>query len=183
MAKRRMISKDILRNDAFISMSAYAQALYMHLLIDADDDGFVPSARGIATMLGFDKAVLKELTDNRYLLYDSEDSVYIIKHWRMFQQIRADRYTPTTYVEAKTRLKVDDKGAYIEGSKAGNPVPEPPVAKESENKKTSKMSAKNGGQKCGHSLVKYSSVKNSYKGRNYTDEELESLYKKMEDEK
>ena len=40
MADRRMLSKRITDNDNFISLSASAQALYMHLVMSADDEGF-----------------------------------------------------------------------------------------------------------------------------------------------
>ena len=38
MADRRMLSKKITDHDNFISLSASAQALYMHLCMSADDE-------------------------------------------------------------------------------------------------------------------------------------------------
>ena len=40
MANRRMLSKFVFENDDFLDMPAESQALYAHLVINADDDGF-----------------------------------------------------------------------------------------------------------------------------------------------
>lgn len=48
MANRRMFSLDVVDTDRFLDMSASAQALYFHLGMRADDDGFVSSPRKIA---------------------------------------------------------------------------------------------------------------------------------------
>ena len=51
MANRRMFSLDVVDTDRFLDMSASAQALYFHLGMRADDDGFVSSPRKIATVI------------------------------------------------------------------------------------------------------------------------------------
>lgn len=43
MANRRMFSLDVVDTDAFIDMPVTAQALYFHLGMRADDDGFISS--------------------------------------------------------------------------------------------------------------------------------------------
>ena len=40
MGQRRMMSKLITDDDNFINLSSSAQALYMHLVMAADDEGF-----------------------------------------------------------------------------------------------------------------------------------------------
>ena len=40
MAEKRMLSKKVLDTDAFLDMPLSAQALYFHLVINADDEGF-----------------------------------------------------------------------------------------------------------------------------------------------
>ena len=40
MAEGRMLTKRITDDDNFLTLSASAQALYLHLLMSADDDGF-----------------------------------------------------------------------------------------------------------------------------------------------
>ena len=41
MAEKRMFSKKIVSSDAFLEMPLSSQALYFHLAMYADDDGFV----------------------------------------------------------------------------------------------------------------------------------------------
>lgn len=55
MADKRMFSKKVVESDMFIEMPASSQALYFHLGMNADDDGFVSNPRTIARMLGSSK--------------------------------------------------------------------------------------------------------------------------------
>ena len=45
MANRRMFSKDVVETDKFLNMPLTSQALYFHLGMEADDDGFVASPK------------------------------------------------------------------------------------------------------------------------------------------
>lgn len=113
MAERRMFSKRIIDSDAFLDMPLSTQALYFHLSMRADDDGFVSNPRRIRTMVGASEDDLKLLIAKRFLL-TFESGVVVIKHWRIHNYINPDRYTPTTYVEEKATLALDDKKAYTE---------------------------------------------------------------------
>lgn len=113
MAERRMFSKRIVDSDAFLDMPLSTQALYFHLSMRADDDGFVSNPRRIRTMVGASEDDLKLLIAKRFLL-TFESGVVVIKHWRIHNYINPDRYTPTTYVEEKSTLTLDDKKAYTE---------------------------------------------------------------------
>lgn len=113
MAERRMFSKRIIDSDAFLDMPLSTQALYFHLSMRADDDGFVSNPRRIRTMVGASEDDLKLLIAKRFLL-TFESGVVVIKHWRIHNYINPDRYTPTTYVEEKATLVLDDKKAYTE---------------------------------------------------------------------
>ena len=68
MAVRRMFSVNIVNSDAFLELPAGAQALYFHLNMRADDDGFVNSPRGVMRMAGAAEADLQRLIDKGYLL-------------------------------------------------------------------------------------------------------------------
>ena len=52
MAQRRMFSPQITESDAFIEMSLSSQALYFHLCMNADDDGFVKNPKSIQRLVG-----------------------------------------------------------------------------------------------------------------------------------
>lgn len=52
MADRRMFHKNVVESDAFLDMPTSAQALYFHIGMYADDDGFVNGPRRIARLIG-----------------------------------------------------------------------------------------------------------------------------------
>ena len=108
MANRRMFSLDVVDTDKFLDMSASAQALYFHLGMRADDDGFVSSPRKIAKVsnCGIDDLTL--LAAKGFII-TFESGVVVVKHWRENNYIRTDRYKPTRYTEeAKMLEKVGD---------------------------------------------------------------------------
>ena len=111
MAERRMFSKKITDDDNFVMLSSSAQALYFHLSMQADDDGFCNQVN--ASMFKAHASVedLKSLLERRYV-YQFEDGVIVIKHWRMANALRKDRYTPTSFQEDFAKLDIKDNGAY-----------------------------------------------------------------------
>ena len=113
MAERRMFSKKIIDSDAFLDMPLSTQALYFHLSMRADDEGFVGNPRRIRSMIGASEDDLKLLIAKRFILV-FESGVVVIKHWRIHNYINPDRFTPTTYVEEKKTLTFDEKKAYTE---------------------------------------------------------------------
>ncbi len=113
MADRRMMSKRITDTDAFQEMPMTAKYLYCELVWAADDDGFVGNPRTIMRKIGVTDDDMRILIAKRYVLI-FESGVIVIKHWRIHNYIQKDRYKPTTYVEEKSTLALDDKGAYIE---------------------------------------------------------------------
>lgn len=52
MANKRMFSKAIIDSDMFLDMPKSAQALYFHLGMRADDDGFLDNAKKIMRSIG-----------------------------------------------------------------------------------------------------------------------------------
>ena len=111
MANKRMFSMNILDSDAFLDMPLSAQALYLHLNMRADDDGFISNPNRIRRLIGANEDDLKLLLAKRFLLA-FEDGVMVIKHWRMHNTIRADRYTPTSYQEELSSLLLKDNKSY-----------------------------------------------------------------------
>ena len=113
MAQRRMFSLKIVNTDAFIEMPLSAQALYFHLGMNADDDGFVSNARRVQKLVGAADDDMKILLMKRFILaFDS--GVVVIKHWRINNFVRGDRYTPTLYQEEKRQLYVKQNGVYTD---------------------------------------------------------------------
>ena len=113
MAERRMFTQKIIDSDAFLDMPLSAQALYFHLNMRADDDGFVNNPKKIQRVIGASEDDLKILIAKRFIL-TFETGVIVIKHWRMHNFVRKDRYNPTTYQEEFKSLTVKENGSYTE---------------------------------------------------------------------
>ena len=86
----------------------------------ADDDGFVSSPKAIMRQCGASTDDMNVLLSKKYIL-SFESGVIVIKHWRMNNYLRSDRYQPTTYLEEKSTLALDQKGAYIDAESHGIP--------------------------------------------------------------
>ena len=111
MAERRMFAKTIIDSDAFIEMPMSARLLYYDLGMRADDDGFVNSPKKIMKMIGASTDDMNILIMRKFIIpFDS--GVVVIKHWRINNYLRSDRYTETQYVEERSRLTLDEKGKY-----------------------------------------------------------------------
>lgn len=113
MAERRMFAKTIVDSDAFLDMPLSAQALYFHLSMRADDDGFINNPKKIQRMIGASDDDCKLLIMKRFIIA-FESGVIVIKHWRIHNYIQKDRYKETLYKEEKRQLTVDEKNAYTE---------------------------------------------------------------------
>ena len=121
MAERRMFTKKITDSDPFTEMPLSAQALYFHLNMNADDDGFLNNPKKIQRSIGASEDDLKLLMAKRFIL-TFEKGIIVIKHWRMHNLLRKDRYTETQYIEEKDTLMLQKDGSYTEKP------PELPVA-------------------------------------------------------
>ena len=110
MAERRMFHAAVVESDAFLDMPAGAQALYFHLGMHADDDGFVNGPRQIARKLRRPPRELQLLADQGFLL--SFDGIVVLKHWLVGNSLKADRMKPLNYPEIAEKLYVTDNRLY-----------------------------------------------------------------------
>ena len=111
MAHKRMFSKDITESDAFADMPLSTQALYFHLGMSADDDGFINNPKRIQRSIGASTDDLNLLLGKRFII-PFESGVVVIKHWRINNTVRSDRYCPTTYQEEFSKLELKANKAY-----------------------------------------------------------------------
>lgn len=118
MGNRRMFTKKITDDDRFVTLPSSAQALYLHLSMSADDDGFCNEVTASMFKAHATTADLEMLLERKYL-YQFDDGVIVIKHWRMANALRKDRYTPTTFQEDLAKLKLDENGAYTTSGGSG----------------------------------------------------------------
>lgn len=115
MAERRMFAKTIIDSDAFLDMPLSAQALYFHLSMRADDEGFVNNPRKIQRVIGASDDDCRLLIAKRFIL-TFESGVIVIKHWRIHNYIAKDRFKETVYQEEKAMLELSENNAYTEKS-------------------------------------------------------------------
>lgn len=120
MAERRMFAKTIIDSDAFLDMPLSSQALYFHLSMRADDDGFINNPKKIQRMIGGSDDDLKLLAAKNFII-PFESGVVVIKHWKIHNYLRADRYKETVYQEEKAMLSTKDNKAYTLGIPTGIP--------------------------------------------------------------
>lgn len=111
MAHKRMFSKDITESDSFADMPLSTQALYFHLGMNADDDGFVNNAKKVQRGIGASPDDLNLLVAKKFII-PFETGVVVIKHWLINNSIRGDRKHDTNYSDELACLTVNDKGAY-----------------------------------------------------------------------
>ena len=111
MAQRRMFAKTIIDSDAFLDMPLSAQALYFHLSMRADDDGFLNNAKKIMRVINANQNDYDLLVSKAFII-QFDDGICVIKHWRINNYLRNDRYKPTIYQEQKNMLEIKSNGRY-----------------------------------------------------------------------
>lgn len=122
MAQRRMISKEVIQSQRFLTLPLEAQALYFHLIAASDDDGVV-DAFPIVRMVGAREDNLGLLVVKKFVLPLNNEMIYFITDFSKQNKIRQDRVQPSIYRDLlleKTDLVRDgkrlvDKNEIIDG--------------------------------------------------------------------
>ena len=103
MAHRRMFSLSVVDTDRFLEMPSSTQALYFHLGMRSDDDGFVAAPKSIAAICGCSVDDIRLLAMKGFV-QAFETGVLVITDWKENNKIRKDRYTPTKFIHEKMLL-------------------------------------------------------------------------------
>ena len=111
MAQKRMFDKTITNSDEFLELPDSSQVLYFHLNMNADDDGFVNNWKSIMRMTGTKEDDLKILITKSFVI-PFESGIIVIKHWRINNYLRNDRYKGTTHKTELSMLKINENGSY-----------------------------------------------------------------------
>ena len=101
---------DFLYCKSFNSVSCEARIYYLKLNQFADDDGFVELYR--IPYNDKESELLSEL-ENEKLVYKIKESVYLLKHWNLNNNVRCDRYRPSVYEDKKSGFVIDSNYCYI----------------------------------------------------------------------
>ena len=111
MANRRMVNIRLIDSDLFLDLPLSAQALYFHMLMRADDDGFINSPMRLLRTLGCNNDDYKLLIA-KGLILTFDTGVIVIKHWRLHNYLRKDRYRESICKEEKEQLYLDGDNTY-----------------------------------------------------------------------
>lgn len=111
LADKRMFSLKVIDSDKFLDMPISAQALYFHLGMRADDDGFIDNTRKIINMCNCSPDDLKLLVAKN-LLIQFENGVYVVTDWKVCNYIQKDRYKPTLFYKEKELLTITENKQY-----------------------------------------------------------------------
>lgn len=165
MARKRMFDIEVVDTDLFLDMPQSTQNLYFHLGMRADDDGFVSNPKKIIKLVGANDDDLKVLIAKK-LIIPFESGVIVIRHWKLNNYLRKDRYIETIYKQEKNLLNEDENGVYELGipddnqtSTVGLPSKEKNSIEENRKEKKIKKEKKS---------TEFDELINS----NFTDEEL-----------
>lgn len=112
MANKRMFSVDVVETDAFLGLPPKTQALYFHLGMRADDDGFVSSPRTIVRTIGCNAGDLKQLETAGYVISFSS-GVLVVTDWKVNNTLKSDRYHKTMFQNELAHLKESTSKRYI----------------------------------------------------------------------
>ena len=112
MATRRCISGKIVESDPFYDLPETAQAIYFHLNMLADDDGFINAAGSVAGRFKGGPAAIRKLVEKRFLL--QYGGIYVIKHWRMSNSLKNDRLKPLAYPGIAAKIWVKSNKSYTD---------------------------------------------------------------------
>lgn len=112
-----MFSKEITNSSDFQMMSPSAQALYFHIGMNADDDGFCE----LFTIMRMTESKPDDLRaiSERSMIYIVDNRVCIVKDWHTNNYIQADRYTQSKYLNDPKygdiyKIIMEDKIAHLE---------------------------------------------------------------------
>lgn len=119
MANKRMFSVDVVETDAFLDLPPKVQALYFHLGMRADDDGFVSSPRTIVRTIGCNAGDLKQLEAAGYVI-SFNSGVLVVTDWKVNNFLRKDRHANTVHQSELAQLTELSTGRYILGG-SGQP--------------------------------------------------------------
>lgn len=88
-----------------------ARCLYFTLGMFADDDGFVNAPKAIMRQCGASEDDMRVLIARKFVIL-FESGVIVIKHWRINNYLRSDRYTETKHIDEKNSIVIESNGAY-----------------------------------------------------------------------
>ena len=119
MANRRCISTRIIKSGAFQNLPKAAQALYLALIADTDDDGIAEA--GLVMRAGrFRKRDLQNLVEDGFItIIEQRNNIVWVDNWQTFNAVDTRYYQRSIYYKTAIDILPDNKKAVFKG-KNGN---------------------------------------------------------------
>jgi len=111
MANRRLFSKSVIYSDSFFGLPSDALKLYVYMMLEADDEGFIGHTKSILRMADVGRDILDMLKE-RGLVYEFKSGVCLIAHWRKQNIIDRQGYTPTEFKIERCLVYLDEDVYY-----------------------------------------------------------------------
>ena len=111
MANRRLISKNVLYSDQFSDLSPEALKLYLYLILEADDDGFIGHVRQVIKLADSNRVALNILIEQG-LVIEFKSKVCVIVHWLLHNLINRSGYNPTEFLAERAQVYINDENHY-----------------------------------------------------------------------
>lgn len=106
-----MFAKAVVESDTFLDMPSSAQALYFHLGMEADDEGFLNNPKRVQRSVGAAADDLRLLVSKGFIIpFDS--GVVVIRHWKVNNYIQSDRRKDTQCISERAMLETDGGRVY-----------------------------------------------------------------------
>lgn len=112
MANRRMFNARVVETDSFLELPTSSQALYFHLGMAGDDDGFVDSPRKIVRSCGCEMEDLRKLEESGFVI-EFGSGIIVIRDWKLNNTLQNDRYRPTLYADEKDMIEERGKRYFL----------------------------------------------------------------------
>ena len=119
MGNHRMFANTIIDSDLFLEMPLSTQALYFHLGMRADDEGFIGNPKKIIRAITCTEDDLKLLIAKGFVI-SFENGIIVITHWNLHNSIRKDRKRETFFQHEKALLELDGRNVYLLCHSDGN---------------------------------------------------------------
>lgn len=97
LANRRCISSKITESLQFYNLSKASQALYLHLIANADDDG-IAEGKLVLRLGGFKGRDLQGLIESGFVtVIEPSNNIVYVENFQSFNTLKDDRSTPSIY--------------------------------------------------------------------------------------
>lgn len=113
MAKRRMIARSVLYGDTAYSLTPEQLKLYIYMILEADDDGFVSNMSQILLVSGATRADLNTLIKCGMVI-EFRSKICVIVHWLIHNETNRPGYKKTEHLIERTLVDIDEFNHYIE---------------------------------------------------------------------